>query len=281
MQRSIFRKVALERLSSPEQLDQLMRVTNRRGWLALTGFGALLATGVLWGIFGSVSSKLVGQGLLMRQGGLKTVVANYSGELTEFQVGVGDVIDRGEVVASLFQPNQGAATQLRYVASPYAGRVVEIMLDQGSFAQQGTRLLNLEPLDAPLEAIVYVSSADGKRVQPDMEVEISPATVRPEEFGYIRGRVRSVSAFPMTREGMARALGTPDLATQFSAAGQPYEIVVRLEPAPTSYSGYRWSSRGPDVTIETGTMCSAKIVVEKQRPLALVIPRIKKQLGLY
>ena len=281
MQRSIFRKVALERLSSPEQLDQLMRVTQRRGWLALMGFGALLATGVLWGVFGSVSSKLVGQGLLMRQGGLKTVVANYSGELTEFQVGVGDVIDRGEVVASLFQPNQGAATQLRYVASPYAGRVVEIMLDQGSFVQEGTRLLNLEPLDAPLEAIVYVSSADGKRVQADMDVEISPATVRPEEFGYIRGRVQSVSTFPVTREGMARVMGAPDLAAQFSAGGQPYEIVVRLESDPTSYSGYRWSSRGPDVTIETGTMCTAKIVVEKQRPLALVIPRIKKQLGLY
>ena len=39
----IFRKVALERLSSPEQLDQLMQVTSPKGWLALAGLGALLA----------------------------------------------------------------------------------------------------------------------------------------------------------------------------------------------------------------------------------------------
>ena len=31
----IFRKVALERLSSPEQLDQLLQVTDPKGWMAL------------------------------------------------------------------------------------------------------------------------------------------------------------------------------------------------------------------------------------------------------
>jgi multidrug efflux pump subunit AcrA (membrane-fusion protein) len=281
MQRSIFRKVALDRLSSPEQLDQLLRVTDRRGWLALTAIGMLLATAVLWGILGTASSKISGEGLLMRHGGLRTVVSSYLGEVTDFHVAVGDVIDQGQVVASLFQSSPGALNQLRYVASPYSGRVLEIMTDVGSFVREGTRLLNLEPLDEPLEVVVYVSSSDGKRVQPGMQVEISPATVRPEEYGYLRGRVRSASAFPVTREGMARVMGTADLATQFSAAGQPYEIVVDLERDPESFSGFRWSSRGPDVTIEAGTMCSAKIVIEQQRPIELVIPRIKKTLGLY
>ncbi len=36
----IFRKVALERLSSPEQLDQLLQVTDPKGWLALGALGA-------------------------------------------------------------------------------------------------------------------------------------------------------------------------------------------------------------------------------------------------
>ena len=75
MQRSIFRKVALDRLSSPEQLDQLLRVTDRRGWLALTAIGMLLVIAVAWGILGSVSSKVTGEGLLMRRGGMRTVAA--------------------------------------------------------------------------------------------------------------------------------------------------------------------------------------------------------------
>ena len=36
MRGSIFRKAALERLSSPERLDQLMQVTRPRAWLAQT-----------------------------------------------------------------------------------------------------------------------------------------------------------------------------------------------------------------------------------------------------
>ena len=71
----IFRKVALERLSSPEQLDQLMQVTNPQGWLALVGLCALLAAALLWGIFGSVPTETTGEGILLRQGGVSELVA--------------------------------------------------------------------------------------------------------------------------------------------------------------------------------------------------------------
>jgi multidrug efflux pump subunit AcrA (membrane-fusion protein) len=281
MQRSIFRKVALERLSSPEQLDQLMQVTDRRGWLALTALVGLLATAVTWGVLGSVSTRVMGQGILIRSGGLNSVVSTYSGEVTELHVRVGDVIERGQVLASLFQSNQGGVNQLRYVSSPHHGRVVETMLDEGDFIREGTRLLNLEPLDRRLEAIVYVPLADGKRVQPEMEVELAPATVKPEEWGFMVGMVREVSAFPVTQEGMTRLLGAADLARQFSMGGQPYEIVVDLLPDPGSFSGYRWSSAGPSISIESGTTCSAKIVVERRRPISLVIPLVRRTLGVY
>jgi len=281
MERSIFRKVALERLSSPEQLDQMMQVTDRRGWLALAALAGLLAMAVTWGFVGTIPTKVMGEGILIRTGGVKGVISTYSGEVTEFHVRVGDLIERGDVVASLFQSGQGTLNQLRYVTSPHDGRVMEIMLGEGEFAREGARLLNLEPVDARLEAIVYVPLADGKKVRSEMEAEISPATVKPEEYGFMRGMVRDVSDFPVTLEGMTRVLGASDLARQFSLGGQPYEIHVDLVPDPESRSGYRWSSRGPDATIESGTACSAKIVVERQRPISLVIPMLKRKLGLY
>src|SRR5262249_6294354 len=46
-----FRKTALDRLSSSEQLDRLLQVTSPRGWIALVGLGLLLAASLLWGIF--------------------------------------------------------------------------------------------------------------------------------------------------------------------------------------------------------------------------------------
>jgi HlyD family secretion protein len=99
----IFRKVALERLSSPEQLDQLMQVTNPQGWLALTGLSALLAAALLWGFFGSVPTETTGEGILLRQNGVSDLVAAGAGQVDEVEVAVGDAIQKGQVVAKLRQ----------------------------------------------------------------------------------------------------------------------------------------------------------------------------------
>ena len=54
MQSKIFRKAALERLSSPEQLDQLMQITNSKGWLALIALAIILGAALVWAIFGRI-----------------------------------------------------------------------------------------------------------------------------------------------------------------------------------------------------------------------------------
>ena len=66
MQEKLFRKVALDRLSSPDQLDQLMKITNPRGWLALFALIALTATALAWLFLGYVPVKGDGHGVLSR-----------------------------------------------------------------------------------------------------------------------------------------------------------------------------------------------------------------------
>lgn len=64
----LFRKQALERLSSPEQLDQLMQVVAPRSWLLLAGLGLLIATLLLWGLFGTITTTAQGRGVLSEPG---------------------------------------------------------------------------------------------------------------------------------------------------------------------------------------------------------------------
>ncbi|MCP3871222.1 MAG: NHLP bacteriocin system secretion protein, partial [Gammaproteobacteria bacterium] len=54
MSKAMFRKKALKKLSSPEQLDELLKVTTPHGWLALLALCAIVITIVLWGIFGRI-----------------------------------------------------------------------------------------------------------------------------------------------------------------------------------------------------------------------------------
>ena len=64
--RSIFRKEALDRLSSPDQVDALIRVLSPRDWLPLTCAAVLVAVLVGWAIFGRVRVTAAGNGVLPR-----------------------------------------------------------------------------------------------------------------------------------------------------------------------------------------------------------------------
>jgi len=69
MQKPIFRKAALERLSSPEQLDQLMQVTTPKGWLALIALTGLLVMVVVFGFVARIPITVTGQCILLDSGG--------------------------------------------------------------------------------------------------------------------------------------------------------------------------------------------------------------------
>lgn len=100
----IFRKVSLERLSSPEQLDQLMTVTDPRGWIVLSALGLILFTAVVWGFTGSVPQSVGGTGILVRSGGVFEIIALSGGRVADIAVEVGDEVTEGQVVARLAQP---------------------------------------------------------------------------------------------------------------------------------------------------------------------------------
>jgi hypothetical protein len=54
MQNSIFRKSSLERISSPEQLNEYVKITNPGVWAVLLGFFALLIAVGIWAYTGSI-----------------------------------------------------------------------------------------------------------------------------------------------------------------------------------------------------------------------------------
>lgn len=53
---SLFRKKSLERISSPEQLNDYMRVSTPSVWMVLTAVVILLAGVCVWGVFGHMDT---------------------------------------------------------------------------------------------------------------------------------------------------------------------------------------------------------------------------------
>lgn len=63
---TLFRKESLERLSSPEQLDQLMQIVSLKSWLPLGTLGVLVVGGLIWSIVGRIPITVTGEGLLVQ-----------------------------------------------------------------------------------------------------------------------------------------------------------------------------------------------------------------------
>ena len=129
--------------------------------------------------------------------------------------------------------------------------------------------------------MIYVPSAHGKRIRVGMEVRIAPASVAPEEHGYMIGTVTYVSDFPTTSRAIQRTLRNPELVAALSRGDAPYEIRADLQLDPATASGYKWSSSsGPPMDILTGTLCAARITIERRRPVEMVIPLFREQFGI-
>jgi HlyD family secretion protein len=178
------------------------------------------------------------------------------------------------------------------VVCQVAGRVVEIRAAIQTEVDVGDAIVLIEPTGSEsgtLEAILYVSAATGKRIKvsgevdgPDMVAHISPSTVKREEFGSMLGVVSFVAKVPTSKPAMEARLGDKDLAEKLTQEiGLPLEVRISLIPSNDTPSGYAWtSSHGPETVITAGTLCRGSVTVSEQRPIELLIPFLKKRLGL-
>ncbi len=101
---AVFRKVALERLSSPEQLDQLVTITDPRGWIIFSVLSLLFLSILIWAFFGIVPTNIRAPGILITQGGtINDAMVATSGVIENITVNVEDMVSKGQVVATIRQ----------------------------------------------------------------------------------------------------------------------------------------------------------------------------------
>jgi HlyD family secretion protein len=190
------------------------------------------------------------------------------------------------------------------VVSRVRGQVAQVLCAPGGLVHEGAPVVLLHASKSergtddtvPLyESIVFVPAGEGKKIGLGNAVEVTPATVKREEYGFIRGHVVAVSELPATKLAMEAALEHPELVDSFLkryAPGVVLRVHVKLEeegvsqpasahaPGSVASTHFRWStSSGRAVPLKTGTMCQAAIVVDKRRLISLILPWTKKAVG--
>ncbi|MBW4578389.1 MAG: NHLP bacteriocin system secretion protein [Tildeniella nuda ZEHNDER 1965/U140] len=182
------------------------------------------------------------------------------------------------------------ALQLRdngRIISKYNGRVLEMSAKVGQVLSQGAKLGIIqaegqaEGASQSLSTLVYFPIKDGKQIQPGMTLQITPDTVKRERFGGILGKVKAVSAFPVTKEGILSAVGNAEVTESLMSQGGQVEVLAVLDADPTTMTGYKWSSsRGPELQLSPGTTASVRVTVSQWSPITFVLPILRSVSGI-
>jgi len=475
---NLFRKESLERLSSPERLDQLMQVVNSKSWLPLVSLGSLVIVALAWSIYGRIPITVEGRGVLIYPSKVVSLQSKSSGQLMALNVKVGDLVKKGDVLATVDQTelnkqlqlarnklsqlqgqdrnvnllqrwrneltektiqqqrqflqqnlkttqaltpilreksivslqaerqtqmvrlqtverllpilkdrwdarqfvykqgalskdqvlqaqreyqesraqkeevqaqlkqlesqevqaqreylnNQNSITDIQAklreldsqevslrqqdletatnrkkeiqevereiaklelqlgnnseIISQHSGRILEITVNPGQVIDAGTRLgsIDAEKTSSKLLGITYFAVGDGKKIQPNMTLQITPQTVKRERFGGIVGKVTAVSPLPITTEAAKSVVGNPEVVEGLVSDKQDgvIQIFADLEPDSTTFSSYKWSSsKGPQLKISPGTTTVVRVKVEERAPITFVLPILRSYSGIY
>jgi hypothetical protein len=259
MTKQIFREQALDRLSSPEQLDRLMSLTSPRQWLALASVGCLFAVLGVWGVCGSIATMIDANGVITRPGGVVTARAVCSGPVVKILVQVGDMVRSGQELAHLRPLASQPASQPTTVISPCDGRVFYLSAVEGDLVSEGDILVAVENVNRPLGAVVFVPASEGHRVPRDAQVQLTFGRADRSATHPLHGQVTKVGQFPVSRSALGQTLQSEDWAASMAQYGPMLEVIVTLGDA---------DDRTPLVC---GMPCQARIAVATQPPYQLLL----------
>ena len=98
---SLFRKNALDALSSPEKLDQPLRLLRPGQWLLLLSLGGFCLTIAIWSVFGRLPVRISGKGVLIRSNSLTVVQSETAGRVLTLNNAIGDCVPKGHLMARI------------------------------------------------------------------------------------------------------------------------------------------------------------------------------------
>ncbi|MDH6437857.1 biotin carboxyl carrier protein [Streptomyces sp. SAI-144] len=266
-----FRQQALAKLQSPEELDLPVRFARPQGWLVMSVTVVVMAAAAVWAVTGSAASTVSAPAILTHGQGSYILQSPVAGQVTQVIAKEGTQLPANSPVLKV-RTAEGDSV-VRTVA---AGRLTALAATIGQIISTGANVAAVEKVahaSDPMYATVYVPAENAASIPGNAAVDLTVSSVPTQEYGVLRGHVKSVDRSAQSAQQIAAFLGDSQLGEQFTKDGRPVAVLVRLDKSKGTKSGYRWSSaEGPPFTLTSMTVASGSIRLADQRPVDWLLP---------
>lgn len=271
-------KEAVKNAYTPEGLDQLVKITRPKGWIALLAILFFLVVLMIWSIFGRVISDVSAPCIIYpSSGGPVMLNTETPGYVLSFQAKPDQLIQSGDPILTVTKDGKNSV-----ITSPMKGKLISFLIIPGQYLNPGTAYALFLPYasDNSLLAHVFVPPMYGKTINAGMQVHLALDQANPDDYGYLLGTVSSISLYPKTEAALANDLQNSSLISMMTRQGAPFEALVTLTTNPKNPNQYLWTKEtSSKIDVSPGSLCTADIITAKQAPITLVIPALAPKLG--
>ena len=252
------------RLESPNQLKDYVRVTSVSPLLIGCTILLLLGAFVAWGVFGTVTDQVEYSGLIFPHHGTDDVTMDSQGTIIKMYVHTGDTVAVGQQIARVQTLGKDSI-----VHSPLSGTVLFTKQEREGFEP-------LEPLISMVceehvnhavhtMLVAYVDLETQHSLREGMEAQVWPKGEKRDEIGYVRGVITSIDRYPTPSEEIVNPLKSTAMAEAlFSMNEAAWQVIIELNEMPQDSTRYDWSFGQPhNVDMGVGTYCN--VLTETQR----------------
>lgn len=218
------------------------------------------AVAIFWCVFGTVNYTVNADAVVFPFSEARPVTVPYEGTVDHVVAINGQKVMAGDALVSI---RSELATTM--VTAPETGVVLTSKAAESRFAQREAIvwMLPQEALLYERELLGYVQFEDLRKVKVGSKVQVTPADLEREKWGYAVGRVTGMEQYPTSRERVAERLKLAELASIVPDGEAVYEVRIVLD---RDDDGLIWSrKKSEDVAISTGMPCRVQIIWKKKR----------------
>ena len=270
----LYRKSALERMSNPEQLDKVLKVTSPMSWIALLGITLIIVVTIIWSFVGTIPETITAKGIVSAVVGSNSIYTEDAGKVVSIRVREGDEVHLGDPVMTY----RNASNDVVEVFSDQVGIVSDLVVKKDDEFIPGKDVVRISPIAHDSQIVVcYVPLAKAKKLERGMQVNITLDSLDSNSYGNMVARVINIDAYATPKDGMNSVIGKDNnLESTFNKDGAVVAVACELFPSADTVSGFYWSNaKGSSVNVKNGSLVTAKIVTDEVAPITKLFSKLR------
>ena len=269
----LFNTEALQALDDKSELTEMPRVASPALWLILTSLLTICAIALFWCIFGKLNYTVNATGVVFPFAEARPISVPFEGTVHHVIATNGQKVAAGDPIASV--RSQLATTTL---TSPESGVVLTSKPAETKFVAREPVVWIL-PQELQLherEVLAYVPFAHLRKVKIGAKVQVTPADLEREKWGYAVGTVTGIERYPTARQAVAQRLKLAELAAIIPAEQPVYEVRIVLDRGD---NGLVWSrKKSQHMAVTTGMPCNVQIIWSQKYVWEVLTGRVENML---